>query len=133
MIFMLYEFTIYDALSNKLNEIKVDVYENPLYEKTLILFDIWATQKKLGYLFDKYEAIEKKEKGIQDNQNTGGAMSSSISFTKPPTYKEQYIEFLMQHDLIFLEEVKDKLSLLNLIFYWLLADVKKDKKLLDNF
>ena len=59
--------------------------------------------------------------------------SSTISFTKPPTYKEQYIEFLMQHDLIFLVEVKDKLSLLNLIFYWLLADVKKDKKLLDNF
>jgi hypothetical protein len=129
---MLYEFTIYDVLLDKLGEIKVDVYENPLYEKTLILFDIWATQKKLGYLFDKYEAAEKKEKGLQDNKNTGESISS-ISFTKPPTYKEQYIEFLMQHDLIFLVEVKDKLSLLNLVFYWLLADVKKDKKLLDNF
>ena len=128
---MLYEFTIYDVLLDKLREIKVDVYENPLYKKTLILFDIWTTQKKLGYLFDKYEAVEEDEKGIQDNKNTG--TSSSISFTKPPTYKEQYIEFLMQHNLIFLVEVKDKLSMLNLIFYWLLADVKRDKKLLDNF
>jgi hypothetical protein len=128
---MLYEFTIYDVLLDKLNEIKVDVYENPLYQKTMVLFDIWATQKKLGYLFDKYEALERKEKGIPDNKSV--ETSSTISFTKPPTYKEQYIEFLMQHDLIFLVEVKDKLSLLNLIFYWLLADVKKDKKLLDNF
>lgn len=128
---MLYEFTIYDVLLDKLNEIKVDVYENPLYQKTMVLFDIWATQKKLGYLFDKYKALERKEKGIPDNKSV--ETSSTISFTKPPTYKEQYIEFLMQHDLIFLVEVKDKLSLLNLIFYWLLADVKKDKKLLDNF
>lgn len=128
---MLYEFTIYDVLLDKLNEIKVDVYENPLYQKTMVLFDIWATQKKLGYLFDKYEALERKEKGIPDNKSV--ETSSTISFTKPPTYKEQYIEFLIQHDLIFLVEVKDKLSLLNLIFYWLLADVKKDKKLLDNF
>lgn len=128
---MLYEFTIYDVFLDKLNEIKVDVYENPLYQKTTVLFDIWATQKKLGYLFDKYEALEKKEKGIPDNKSV--ETSSTISFTKPPTYKEQYIEFLMKHDLIFLVEVKDKLSLLNLIFYWLLADVKKDKKLLDNF
>ena len=30
---MLYEFTIYDVLLDKLNEIKVDVYENPLYQK----------------------------------------------------------------------------------------------------
>jgi len=122
---MLYEFTIYDVLLDKLNEIKVDVYENPLYQKTMVLFDIWATQKKLGYLFDKYEALERKEKGIPDNKSV--ETSSTISFTKPPTYKEQYIEFLMQHDLIFLVEVKDKLSLLNLIFYWLLADVKKIK------
>lgn len=128
---MLYEFTIYDVLLDKLNEIKVDVYENPLYQKTMVLFDIWATQKKLGYLFDKYEALERKEKGIPDSKSV--ETSSTISFTKPPTYKEQYIEFLMKHDLIFLVEVKDKLSLLNLIFYWLLADVKKDKKLLDNF
>lgn len=128
---MLYKFTIYDVLLDKLNEIKVDVYENPLYQKTMVLLDIWATQKKLGYLFDRYEALEKKEKGIPDNKSV--ETSSTISFTKPPTYKEQYIEFLMQHDLIFLVEVKDKLSLLNLIFYWLLADVKKDKKLLDNF
>jgi hypothetical protein len=42
---MLYEFTIYDVLLDKLNEIKVDVYENPLYQKTMVLFDIWATQK----------------------------------------------------------------------------------------
>jgi len=130
---MLYQFTIHDVMLDKLNEIKVDVYENSLYEKTLALFDIWATQKKLGYIFDKYETIEQKEKGIQDKKNICESASSPISLTKPQSYKEQYIEFLMKYNLIFLVEVDDKLSLLNLIFYWLLADVKKDKKLLDNF
>lgn len=129
---MLYQFTIHDVLLDKLNEIKVEVYESPLYEKTLTLFDIWATQKRLGFLFDKYEALERKEKGIQDKPNNCGS-TSAISFTKSPSYKEQYVEFLMEHDLIFLVEVKDHMALLNLIFYWLLADVKKDKKLLDNF
>ena len=73
-----------------------------------------GNSEKLGYLFDKYKALERKEKGIPDNKSV--ETSSTISFTKPPTYKEQYIEFLMQHDLIFLAEIKNKLSLLNLIF-----------------
>lgn len=128
---MLYQFTIHDVILDKLKEIKVDVYENPLYKKTLTLFDIWTTQKHLGYLFDRYEALERQERGIPEKTET--CSSSTISLTKPASYKEQYVEFLMEHDLIFLVEVEDKLSLLNLIFYWLLKDVKKDKRLLDNF
>lgn len=127
---MLYKFTIHEVLLNKLNEIKVDVYEQPLYKKTLVLFDIWATQKKLGYLFDQYEALERKEKGLPEPTQHD---SCSASSTKSSSYKDQYIEFLMKHDLIFLVEVEDKNSLLTLIFYWLLKDVKHDKKLLDNY
>lgn len=127
---MLYKFTIHEVLLNKLNEIKVDVYEQPLYKKTLVLFDIWATQKKLGYLFDQYEALERKEKGLPEPMQHD---SCSASSTKSSSYKDQYIEFLMKHDLVFMVEVEDKNSLLTLIFYWLLKDVKHDKKLLDNY
>lgn len=127
---MLYKFTIHEVLLNKLNEIKVDVYEQPLYKKTLVLFDIWATQKKLGYLFDQYETLERKEKGLPEPIQHD---SCSASSTKSSSYKDQYIEFLMKHDLVFMVEVEDKNSLLTLIFYWLLKDVKHDKKLLDNY
>lgn len=127
---MLYKFTIHEVLLNKLNEIKVDVYEQPLYKKTLVLFDIWATQKKLGYLFDQYETLERKEKGLPEPIQHD---SCSASSTKSSSYKDQYIEFLMKHDLVFMMEVEDKNSLLTLIFYWLLKDVKHDKKLLDNY
>lgn len=44
---MVYEFTVYDILSDKLNEIKIDLFESKLFKKTAILFDIWATQKKI--------------------------------------------------------------------------------------
>lgn len=128
---MLYNFTIHEVLSNKLNAIKVDVYETTLYQKTVLLLDIWATQKKLGYLFDKFEEIERKEKGLPEQPQY--ETSSASSSTKSTSYKDQYVEFLMKHDLIFLEEVEDKVALLNLIYYWLLRDVKHDKKLLDNY
>lgn len=120
---MKYDFTKKEVIEGALNKIKVDVFENPLYQKTLILFEIWETQKKLGFLFDQYEEISIR---VESNE------SSSIVSEKL-SYKEQYIEFLMKHDLIFIEEVEDSLVLLNLLFYWILADVRKDKGLLDNF
>lgn len=127
---MLYQFTIRDVILDKLNEIKVDVYELPLYQKTLLLFDVWATQKHLGYLFDQFDNMERKEKGLPVHKEI---TSLADSKTQPTAYKDQYIQFLMKHDLIFLVEEKDQNALLSLIYYWLLADVKKDKEILDNY
>lgn len=128
---MLYQFTIYDVILDKLNEIKIDVYETMLYKKTRLLFDIWATQKHLGYLLDKFSDLEREEQGLSTLKQP--IDSENLPVVEKKSYKEQYIEFLMEHGLIFLVEVKDKEILLNLIYYWLLEDVKRDKQLLDNY
>lgn len=124
---MVYEFTVYDILSDKLNEIKIDLFESKLFKKTAILLDIWATQKKLGYFFDKYQRIEQEKKEFITEKK------EEENCTDVLNYKEQYIKFLMKNNLIFIIEQKNNNILLNLIYYYLLADVKKDKQLLDNF
>lgn len=117
-------FTIKKVFADKLNDIKKEMYEELLYKKVTTLFQIWQKQKELGYLYDVYSAIEsKKVVDIGPIYNINDSLS----------YKTQYISFLMEQDLIWIEECENSEIVLTMIYYWLLADIKKDKKILNNF
>lgn len=117
-------FNIKEILEKKIKEYKVDMFENLLYKKVCVLFDIWSKQKELAYLYDLYESIEK-----QVPINIGHI----YTYNNKSSYKEQYISFLMETDLIWIDECTDKKTVLNMIYYWLLADIKKDTKILNFF
>ena len=117
------QFTIQNVIQEKLQTLKVDLYEDNLYKKTCVLFDIWTKQKELGLLFDLYSAIEEDR-----IVNVG----PTTFFKDNENYKDQYIKFLLNNNLIFLHEVNDPVVLINLIYYWLLVEVKHDKKILND-
>ncbi|QUH22100.1 hypothetical protein [Alkaliphilus sp. B6464] len=121
---MNYKFLLHDIFLDKLGSIKPEVFEEPLFQKTMILLDIWVTQKRLVDLLHEFDDLGK-------NKNI--PITCSIYNGKQLSYKEQYISFLMNNDLIFLEEVKEPQSLLNLIYYFLVREVKYDKDSLDAF
>lgn len=116
------EFTIKEVLENKLRELKKDFFEDQIFQKVSILFDIWTKQKELGYLFDLYETIE---------SNKVINLGKVVKYDPTLSYKDQYICFLMEHNLIWIDECEDNRSVLNMIYYWLLADIKKDKQILN--
>lgn len=111
-------FTIKNVIEEKIKEFKIDLFEEDLYKRVCILFNIWQKQKELGYLYDVYAALENKQ-----TVNTGEV----YEYDEKISYKTQYISFLMKHDLIWLDDCKDKKTVLTMIYYWLLADIKKDK------
>lgn len=113
------KFTVKEILLNKLNSLKSELFEEPLYQKTLVLFDIWLKQKELLYLYDK---IDNKYQTNTDNVYV---------YNKEKPYKEQYISFLMITDTIFLEEVHEPIIVINLIYFWLLREVRIDKQILN--
>lgn len=122
---MYYNFTIKEILRTHIEMMKIDLCEDLLYQKVTILFDIWVKQKELRYLFDLYNTIEKDTVLTMDENITRKLEENS-------TYKEQYVSFLMDHNLIFLMEVSDKIMLCNLLYYWLLSEIKVDKEILEN-
>lgn len=117
------QFTIHEILENKLKELKIELYEDFTYRKSCILFDIWKKQKELGYLFDLYSVLE---------ENKTIDMGEVITYSPSNSYKEQYIKFLMNHDLVFLHEIQDPKILIHLIYYWLINQIKHDKLILNN-
>lgn len=117
-------FTIKNVFADKLKELKKDMYDELLYKKVNVLFQIWQKQKELGYLYDLYSEIESKKPIDVGPVNICSDLLS---------YKDQYISFLMSQDLIWIEECKNNGTVLTMLYYWLLADIKKDKKILNNF
>lgn len=117
-------FTIKNVFTDKLKEIKKELYENLLYKKVMTLLEIWQKQKELGYLYDLYSEIETKKP-----VNVGPIYKCNELLS----YRDQYITFLMEHNLIWIEECENNEIVLTMIYYWLLADIKKDKKILDRF
>lgn len=117
-------FSIREVLENKLKSLKSNNYDNPLYRKTCILYDIWLKNKELLYLLDLYKVYEENKVVELDDVTT---------YDPSGTYKEQYISFLMKTDMIFIEEVEDDNTLITLIFYWLLREVKIDLNKIKEF
>lgn len=117
-------FTIKNVFTDKLKEIKKEMYEDLLYKKVSTLLEIWQKQKELGYLYDIYSQIE-SDKPID--------IGPVYKFNELSSYKDQYITFLMEQDLIWIEECKNDEIVLTMIYYWLLSDIKKDKHILNNF
>lgn len=117
------EFTIKEVLETILKSLKIELYEEEKYKKSCILFDIWVKQKELGKLFDLYKCYE---------ENITMDLGPTIIYTPSLSYKEQYIKFLMQNDLIFLDTEKDPQILISLIYYWLVKEIKNDRDILLN-
>ena len=114
------QFTIKDILENKINNLREDLFEEQLFQKVVVLFNIWKTQKELLYYSSVYEHLE------QDKQF---AVNDVTFYNPSEKYKKQYISFLMKTNLIFLEEKKEEpLVLINLMYYWLLSEISIDRK-----
>lgn len=114
-------FTIKEILETSLKKLKIELFEEEIYHRTCMLFDIWLKQKELRGLFELYKSYE--ENVIVD-------LGPIQSYDRSKGYKEQYIKFLMNCNLIFLEEVTNPTNVIYLIYYWLLAEIKIDKKIL---
>ncbi|MFW6007623.1 MAG: hypothetical protein ACOCP8_00035 [archaeon] len=120
---MKYAFNKQEIIKLHLDKLKLKYFENKILQKCYILFNIWGKQKELIYLFDKIEVFEGKETKL--NIKTGcqsGPMSNK--------YHEQYEQFLMENNLFFLTDCENDLSIINLIYYYLLNEIKEDKNYL---
>lgn len=121
---MIYKFSIKDILENKLNSMKYNMYGDLLYEKVQLTYQVWLKQKELKYAYIMLDSLilnttYKEEPFLSEEE------------LKSLNYKEQYISFLIKHDLFFLEEVKEDKVILNLLYYWLLREIKIDKNQLN--
>lgn len=118
-------FSIQEILTNEINNLKKDCYESNLFNKVDILFKIWLDQKDLLFQYKKLECFEKEVPFI---------INDIRRVESKKDYKSQYISFLMETGLIFIEEQKDKPEIvLTLIYYWLIKEVNIDKKSLSAF
>lgn len=102
-------YSIYEILYSRLIGNKHRLKNELIYEKTIKLLDIWDAQKRVIYLTRSF-----------DNPN----------YHDESLISESYITLLMENDLIFIEEVQDPVVLLNLIYYWLVANIKKNSQII---
>ena len=67
---MLYKFTIHEVLLNKLNEIKVDVYEQPLYKKHWFCLIFGRLKRNSGTYLTNMKHWNERKKGFQNRCST---------------------------------------------------------------
>jgi len=117
------QFTINEILDNTIKNLKTELFEEKKYQQVVMLFKIWQKQKELLYLYSSYAYLEEDKQFVVNDVTV---------YDPSKTYKQQYISFLMNTNLIFIEEQKNDLPmLLTLIYYWLLAEIKMDKEKLN--
>jgi len=100
-------YSIYEIIHSRLIVNKHRLNDNLMYDKTLKLLDIWGTQARLIYLTNVYD-------------NPAHVDENLIS--------DSYDTLLIKNDLIFIEEVSEPVILLNLIYYWLITQIRKDRE-----
>lgn len=100
-------YSIYEIILSRLIINKPRLHDNLMFEKTFKLLDIWETQSKLIYLTNSYD---------------------DPHFIYERLICSSYDELLLKNDLIFIEEVSEPVIMLNLIYYWVIMQIKRDRE-----